>query len=180
MQKEVVQNPFGEAPKSKKSGLKKFLFAVSKEMGLYAPYNSDTLIKTYNYCKEQLGDDFEYYLETVKANITRQEPSKEEGKVAINFLTDVFTKSPQIIQQLEREGKWHSGMPVGWSIDNFGVPKNNKDRFVSQSALGYTFIGQNPEENLPPIIVVYNKEKKSFKRIENLQTGEVIWKENKS
>ena len=92
----------------------------------------------------------------------------------------MFTKFPQIIQQLEREGKWHSGMPVGWSIDNFGVPKNNKYRFVSQSALGYTFVGQNPEENLPPIIVVYNKEKKSFKRIENLQTGEVIWKENKS
>lgn len=180
MQKEIVQDPFGTPIKSKKSGLKKFLFALSKDMNLYSPYNSDTLVKSYNYCKEQLGEDFDYYLETVKKYITKQKPEKEKGHVAINFLTDVFTKFPQIIQQLEREGKWHSGMPSGWSVDDFGIPKNTKYRFVSQSALGYTFVGQDPKENLPPIIVVYNKEQKSFKRIENLQTGEVLWKEKKS
>lgn len=180
MQKEVVQNPFGEAPKSKKSGLKKFLFAVSKEMGLYAPYNSDTLIKTYNYCKEQLGDDFEYYLETVKANITRQEPSKEEGKVAINFLTDVFTKFPQIIQQLEREGKWHSGMPAGWSVDKYGLPCHPDYRLISQSSLGYTFVHKDVSNSLPPLLVVYNKDKKAFKRIENLKTRDIIWKESQN
>lgn len=176
----VIENPFGEPEVSKKTKLKKFLFAVSNEMGLYAPYNSDTMIKAYNYCKEQLGDEFEYYFKIVREHISRQEPSKEDGKVAINFLTDVFTKFPQIINQLTRAGLWHSGCPDGWSVDKYGLPCHPDYRLISQSSLGYTFVHKDVSNSLPPLLVVYNKDKKAFKRIENLKTRDIIWKESQN
>lgn len=172
---EVTENPFGAPVQSSKQKLKKFLFALSGEMGLYNPYNTDTLVKSYNYCRDELGEDFEHYLETVRKHIKRQEPSKEESKVAINYLTDVFTKFPQIIAQLKREGKWGGDAPDGWSVDEFGLPCHPDYRFISKSPYGYTYVHKDASNNLPPLNVVYNKDSKVFKSIENLETGEVLW-----
>lgn len=171
----VVSNPFGQPIQSNKQKLKKFLFAVTREMGLYDPYNSDHLVKAYNYCKEQLGDDFEPYLKAVRTHIRRQEPSREGGKVAINYLSDVFTKFPQIINQLKREGKWVNVGPDGWTIDEYGLPNHPDYRLISDGALGMTFVHRNVEDSLPPLMVVYNKDKKVISKVENLVTGEVLW-----
>ena len=171
----IVENPFGTPIKSNKQKLKKFLFALSNDLGLYVPYNSDTMVKSYNYCKEQLGDEFEDYLSMVKQHVRKQEADKDKAHVAINYLTDVFTKFAQIIAQLKREGKWHSEFPDGWSIDEYGLPCHPDYRFISQSPLGYTFVHKDVENNLPPLNVVYNKDKKVFSSIENLETGEIIW-----
>lgn len=177
----VVMNPFGE-PKgvNGNSQLKKFLFAVSKEMGLYPCYNSDNMVKSYKYCREALGDEFNNYFDLVRKNLTRQEAEYQKGRVAINYITDVFTKFPQIIQQLKKEGKWSDGnRPDGWSVDEYGNPCHKMYRLVSQGVLGYTFSSKDETSKLPPLIVVYNKESKEFKRVENLETGEVLWETGK-
>lgn len=171
----VVRNPFGAPVESDKRKLKKFLFAVTKEMGLYNPYNTDTLVKTYNYCREEMGDEFNYYLDTVRKYIRLQEPSKEDGKVAINYLTDVFTKFAQIKAQLMREGKWHSNMPDGWGIDEFGLPCHADYRLIGQCGAEYTYVHCDVENQLPPLKVIYNSNSKTITRIENLKTREVIW-----
>ena len=172
---DIVENPFGAPVESNKIKLRKFLLAVTKEMGLYAPYKVDDLIRGYNYCKEQLGDEFQEYLDTVRKHIRRQEASKEKGHVAVNYLTDVFTKFAQIKAQLMREGKWHSEYPDGWSVDEYGLPCHPDYRFISQSPFGYTFVHKDVSNKLPPLNVVYNKDSKVFKSIENLETGEIIW-----
>lgn len=172
---QVTENPFGKPIQSNKQKLKKFLFVVTKEMELYTPYNTDNLIKAYNYCKDELGDEFEYYLDTVRKHIRRQEPSREEGKVAINYLTDVFTKFAQIIGQLKRAGVWHSGVPEGWGVDSFGLPCHPSYRFISNIGAEYTFVHNDVNDDLPPLKVVYNKDRKQFRCIENLTTREVIW-----
>lgn len=172
----VVENPFGAPVKSNKQRLKKFLLVVSREMGLFVPYNTDNLVRAYNYCKDEMGDDFEHYLEMARKYVRKQEPQKEGGKVAINYLTDVFTKFPQIVRQLKAEGHWVKGnLPDGWGVDDYGLPCHPDYRLISQSALGYTFVHKDVENNLPPLIVVYNKDSREFKRIENLQTGEIVW-----
>lgn len=172
---EVIENPFGAPVKSKKQQLKKFLFVLTKEMGLYNPYNTDTLVKAYNYCKDELGGEFDKYLSSVRKHIRKQDADKEKGRVAINYLTDVFTKFAQIITQLKREGHWDGDYPDGWSIDNFGLPCHPDYRFISQSANGYTYVHVDVNNDLPPLNVVYNKDSKRIKRIENLATREVIW-----
>lgn len=172
----IVENPFGAPVVSQKQKLKKFLFVITKEMGLYTPYNTDQLVKAYNYCREQLGDEFEQYLKAVRKNIRRQEPSKEGGKVAINYLTDVFTKFPQIIRQLKAEGHWgESAFPDGWALDQYGLPHHPDYRLISTGALGYTYVHNDANNDLPPLLVVYDKNKKVLSKIENLKTGEVLW-----
>lgn len=172
---EIVENPFGAPVKSNKQKLRKFLLALTRDMGLYAPYNTDNLIRSYNYCKEELGDEFDNYLEKCRKYIRKQEANKEKGHVAINYLTDVFTKFAQIKAQLVREGKWQNNYPDGWSIDEYGLPCHPDYRFISQSPFGYTFVHKDVENDLPPLNVVYNKDKKTFKSIENLKTGEMLW-----
>lgn len=172
---DIVENPFGAPAQSNKQKLRKFLLVVTKEMGLYAPYNTDNLIRGYNYCKEELGDEFDNYLEKCRKYIRHQEADKDKGHVAINYLTDVFTKFAQIKAQLKREGKWHNEYPDGWSVDEYGLPCHPDYRFISQSPFGYTFVHKNVDDNLPPLNVVYNKDSKAFKSIENLETGEILW-----
>lgn len=172
---EVIENPFGAPVESNKRKLKKFLLAVTKEMGLYAPYNTDNLIRGYNYCKGEMGDEFNEYLDRVRKYIRKQEPSKEKGHVAINYLTDVFEKFPQIKSQLQREGKWHSEYPDGWEIDEYGLPCHPDYRLISQSPTGSTYVHRDVSNNLPPLNVVYNKDSKTFVSIENIETGEILW-----
>lgn len=172
---EIVENPFGAPVQSNKQKLKKFLLSVTREMGLYVPYNTDHLIRSYNYCKNEMGEDFDYYFSRVRKNIRRQEPSKEQGHVAINYLTDVFTKFAQIKTQLEREGKWHNDYPDGWSVDDHGMPCHPDYRFISESPFGLTYVHIDVSDDLPPLNVVYNRESKVFKSIENLLTGEIVW-----
>lgn len=171
---EVVENPFGQPVQSKKQKTKKFLLAVTRDMGLYNPYKTDDLVRAYNYCKDELGDEFEEYFSTVRKHIRLQEADKEKGRVAINYLTDVFTKFAQIKAQLKREGKW-GDVPDGWYIDEFDLPSHADYRFISQYGAEYTFVHKDVENPLPPLKVVYNKDKKQFRRIENLTTGEILW-----
>lgn len=171
---EVIENPFGKPVQSNKQKLKKFLLAVTREMGLYNPYKTDDLVRAYHYCKDEMGDEFEKYFSTVRKHIRLQEADKEKGRVAINYLTDVFTKFAQIRTQLKREGKWNDS-PDGWYVDEFGLPSHADYRFISQVGAEYTFVHKDVENSLPPLKVVYNKDSKQIRRIENLTTGEIIW-----
>ena len=171
---EVIENPFGAPVQSKKQRLKKFLLAVTREMGLYNPYKTDDLIRAYNYCKDEMGEEFEKYFSTVRKHIRLQEASKDNGRVAINYLTDVFTKFAQIKAQLKREGKWEA-CPDDWEIDEFGLPCHPEYRLISQNPDGYTYVHKDVSNNLPPLNVVYNKDSKQIRRIENLATGEILW-----
>lgn len=180
---EIIENPFGAPVESNKRKLKKFLFALSGELGLYNPYKSDDMVRSYNYCKEELGTDFDKYLETVRRYIGRQEASREEGHVAINVLTDIFTKFPQIIAQLKREGHWSDyPMPSGWSVDpQLELPVHSGYRHISMDAKGgITYVHKDVEDSLPPLYVVYNKKKKAIISITNLLTGELEWKASAS
>lgn len=170
---EIINNPFGTPKDSCIKCIKGFLAVMTREMGLYKAYNSDTLVKTYRYCKRELGDEFDNYVRAVRCHIRLQEADYKSGKVAIHYLTDVFTKFPQIIEQLKREGKWDGEYPAGWSVDSTGAPFHKDYRLVARGLDGFTYIGE--KSYLVPVTVVYNKDKNKFIKITNTKTGEVIW-----